>query len=103
MNRGASQTGIEEVQRLLIASALPLIVTACGIAYDRDARAYSACLVRHAQDPLVCVDRYKRTRSTPPIFRQKRRLQPCPPVQIRTAISMDAKQDTLTGRRISLT
>ena len=54
MNRGASQTGIEEVQRLLIASALPLIVTACGIAYDRDARAYGACIVRHAQDPLVC-------------------------------------------------
>ena len=40
--------------RLLIASALLLIVTACGAASDRDTRAYNACLVRHAQDPLVC-------------------------------------------------
>ena len=42
------------MRRLLIASALPLVATACGIASDRDARAYNGCLVRHAQDPLVC-------------------------------------------------
>jgi hypothetical protein len=29
------------------------VATACGIASDRDARAYNGCLVRHAQDPLV--------------------------------------------------
>jgi len=40
--------------RLLIASALLLIVTACNTAPDRDARAYNACALRHAQDPLVC-------------------------------------------------
>ena len=28
--------------------------TEYGIAADRDARAYNGCLVRHAQDPLVC-------------------------------------------------
>ena len=40
--------------RPLIASALLLIVTECGTAPDRDARAYNACALRHAQDPLVC-------------------------------------------------
>jgi len=40
--------------RLLIASALLLIVTACSTFPDRDARAYNACIVRHAEDPLVC-------------------------------------------------
>jgi len=40
--------------RLLIASALLLIVTACAIGSDRDARACSACALRHTQDPLVC-------------------------------------------------
>ena len=39
--------------RLLIASALLLIVTACSTAPDRDARAYNACALRHARDPLV--------------------------------------------------
>ena len=40
--------------RPLIASALLLIVTACSTAPGRDARAYNACALRHAQDPLVC-------------------------------------------------
>ena len=53
MSRGHRRSGIDQV-RLLIASALLLIVTGCGIAPDRDARAYNACALRHAQDPLVC-------------------------------------------------
>ena len=53
MSGGHRRSGIDQV-RLLIASALLLIVTACGIASDRDARAYDVCVVRHAQDPLVC-------------------------------------------------
>jgi hypothetical protein len=40
--------------RLLIAPTLLLIVTACRTAPDRDARAYNACALRHAQNPLVC-------------------------------------------------
>ena len=40
--------------RPLIASALLLIVSGCGILPDRDVRAYDACLGRHAQDTLVC-------------------------------------------------
>jgi len=42
------------VRRLLIATALPLIMTACAMSSDRDARAYNVCIVRHAEDPLVC-------------------------------------------------
>ena len=53
MSRGHRRSGIDPV-RLLIASALLLIATACGTAHDRDARAYNACTVRHAQGPLVC-------------------------------------------------
>ena len=54
MRPGVSRLGLVQMRRLLIASALPLVATACGIASDRDARAYNGCLVRHAQDPLVC-------------------------------------------------
>ena len=42
------------MQRLLIASALSLIVGACTLPADRDARAYSLCLARHSGDALVC-------------------------------------------------
>ena len=40
--------------RLLIASALLFIVTACSAAPGPDTLAYNACALRHAQDPLVC-------------------------------------------------
>ena len=40
--------------RLLIASALLFIVTACSSAPNREAGAYNACALRHAQNPLVC-------------------------------------------------
>ena len=53
MSRGHRRSGIDQV-RLLIASALLPIVTACGTAPDGDARAYNACALWHAQDPLVC-------------------------------------------------
>jgi len=53
MGPGHRRSGIDPV-RLLIASALLFIVTGCGIASDRDTRVYDACVVRHAQNPLVC-------------------------------------------------
>ena len=53
MGRGARRSRIDQV-RLLIASALLPIATASGTAHDRDARAYNACIVRHAEDLLVC-------------------------------------------------
>ena len=54
MRPGVSTSGLVQVRRLLIASALPLVATACGIGSDHDARAYNGCLVRHSQNPLVC-------------------------------------------------
>ena len=42
------------MRRLLNVLALPLIVSGCGAFPDRDVRAYNVCVMRHAQDPLVC-------------------------------------------------
>ena len=42
------------MRQLVIASALLLIVGACTLPADRDARAYNVCLARHAGDALVC-------------------------------------------------
>ena len=49
--------GIAQVKRLLILSALPVLMGACGLAVDRDARAYNTCLARHPQDAVVCEGR----------------------------------------------
>jgi hypothetical protein len=54
MRPGVSRSGLGQLRRLLIASALPLVATACGIGSDPDVGAYNGCLVRHPQDPLVC-------------------------------------------------
>jgi hypothetical protein len=42
------------VQKLLIASALSVIVSACSLPADRESRAYNVCLARHAQEAAVC-------------------------------------------------
>jgi hypothetical protein len=42
------------VKRLLIILALPLIVSACGLADNRDVRAYNACMARHPEDAVIC-------------------------------------------------
>jgi hypothetical protein len=42
------------VQRLLIASALSLIVSACSLPADRETRAYNVCLARHPQEAAIC-------------------------------------------------
>jgi hypothetical protein len=42
------------VQKLLIALALSLFVSACSLPAGRDIRAYNVCLARHAQETLVC-------------------------------------------------
>jgi hypothetical protein len=54
MSRGRRQLGIELVKRLLIFSVLPIVVSGCGLAGDRDFRAYNGCLARHPQDAIVC-------------------------------------------------
>ena len=53
ISQGHRRSGIDQV-RLLVPLSLLLIVTACAMSSDRDARAYIVCVVRHAQDPLVC-------------------------------------------------
>jgi len=42
------------VRRLLILSAFPVLLSGCGLAADRDVRAYNTCLARHPQDTVVC-------------------------------------------------
>lgn len=42
------------MQKLLIGSALLLIVGACSLPADRDTRAYNVCLARHPQEAAVC-------------------------------------------------
>src|SRR5260370_6742883 len=46
MRPGVSRLGLVQMRRVLIASTVPLVATACGIASDRDARAYNGCLAR---------------------------------------------------------
>jgi len=45
---------MEQVNRLLIVSTLPILMVGCGLAADRDIRAYNTCLSRHPQDTAVC-------------------------------------------------
>jgi hypothetical protein len=42
------------VKRLLIVSALLVLVSGCGLGTGRDVRAYNTCLSRHPQDVVVC-------------------------------------------------
>ena len=42
------------MKRLFIISAFPVLLNGCGLAVDRDVRAYHTCLYRHPQDAVVC-------------------------------------------------
>jgi hypothetical protein len=53
MSRG-SQIKEEQVQQLLITSAVLVIVSACSLPADRGTRAYNVCLARHPQEAAVC-------------------------------------------------
>ena len=44
----------EQVRRLIISFALPLLVTGCGLSESLDIRAYNICLARHPEDAVVC-------------------------------------------------
>lgn len=54
MSRGRGLFGVEKVKRLLIVSALPVLVSSCGLGADRDVRAYHTRLSRHPQEAVVC-------------------------------------------------
>ena len=53
MGRGR-RLGTEQVQKLLIALAFSLFVSACTLPAGRDIRAYNVCIARHAQEAVVC-------------------------------------------------
>ena len=46
--------GTEQVRRLIILFALPLLVTGCGLGESLDIRAYNICVARHPEDAVVC-------------------------------------------------
>ena len=43
-----------QVRRLIILSALPVLVSGCGLRPGLDVRAYNTCLSRHPRDAVVC-------------------------------------------------
>jgi hypothetical protein len=45
---------MQKVKQLLILSALPVLLGGCGLAEDRDVRAYNTCITRHPQEAVVC-------------------------------------------------
>ena len=42
------------VKHLLMASAVAVLLTGCGLLAERDVRAYDACVSRHPQDQPLC-------------------------------------------------
>lgn len=42
------------MKQLVIASALAILVTGCGLPADRSVRAYNACMSRHPQEAALC-------------------------------------------------
>jgi hypothetical protein len=54
MPAGSGKSGVERVKHLVIASALAILVTGCGLPADRDVRAYDACTSRHPQEAALC-------------------------------------------------
>jgi hypothetical protein len=51
---GSSKSRAAQVKHLLIASALAIVVTGCGLPAGRDVRAYDVCLSRHPQEAALC-------------------------------------------------
>jgi hypothetical protein len=51
---GSDRSGAEQLKDLFIASALTIVLTACGLPAERDVRAYDACMSRHPQEAALC-------------------------------------------------
>jgi hypothetical protein len=49
---GKSRVG--KVKQLLIASAVAIVLTGCGLPAGRDVRAYDTCMSRHPQEAPLC-------------------------------------------------
>jgi hypothetical protein len=50
----SAKSGAEQLKHLFIASALAIVLTACGLPAERDVRAYAACMSRHPQEAALC-------------------------------------------------
>jgi hypothetical protein len=51
---GDSGLAVEQVRRVLIASAITIILTGCGLPAERDVRVYDNCMSRHPQEAALC-------------------------------------------------
>jgi hypothetical protein len=51
---GDSDLAVRQVRRLLIASAITIILTGCGLPAERDVRVYDNCRSRHPQETALC-------------------------------------------------
>jgi hypothetical protein len=52
--QGARQVRTKQVNPLLITLALTIFLTGCGLAANRDVRAYNSCMMRHSQEAAIC-------------------------------------------------
>ena len=51
---GSGNSGVERAKHLVVASALAVVVTGCGLPADRAVRAYNGCMSRHPQEAALC-------------------------------------------------
>jgi hypothetical protein len=51
---GDSDLAVEQVRRLLIASAIAISLTGCVLPAERDVRVYDNCRSRHPQEAALC-------------------------------------------------
>jgi hypothetical protein len=50
----SSKLEVAHVKQLLIATALAVVLTGCGLPAGRDVRAYDVCMSRHPQEMALC-------------------------------------------------
>jgi hypothetical protein len=48
------ELGLRKVRHLLIASAVAILLTGCGLPAERNMQAYEVCLSRHPQEAALC-------------------------------------------------
>ena len=48
------RSGADHTRRLLVASALAIMLAACALPAGRDARAYNTCIARHPGEAALC-------------------------------------------------
>jgi hypothetical protein len=54
INLTAGNSRVQRAKHLVVASALAILVSSCGLPAGRDVRAYEACMSRHPQEAALC-------------------------------------------------